>query len=154
MESEPAAQNHTTKFVTVGLLRWLGTAILAVLFYLLIRLHQGRTLTSGQKTIFDALVVAISLALGLNSAASLRHIAMHAKRWVESRRHVEVKEVCRFPSPLPPPRCGRATLMCGQIEVHSFVALLQLLLRTPVLLLKVACILWLLLNLVGLGTPS
>ena len=92
-ESE-TTQNNTSKFITVGLLRWLGTAILAVLFYLDIFFHQGRTLTSGEKTIFDSLVVAISLALGLNSAASLRHIAMYAKCWFEGRRHVAVKDVC------------------------------------------------------------
>ena len=97
-QGEAAPQNPTIKFVIVGLIRWLGTALLAVLFYLNIFFHQGRTLTSGQKTVFDALVVAISLALGLNSAASLRHIAMHAKRWVEERRQVEVKDVC---APLP-----------------------------------------------------
>ena len=86
-------KGRPTRFIVVGLLRLLGTAILAVLFYLLIRFHQDRTLTSGQKTIFDALVVAISLALGLNSAASLRHIAIHAKRWFDGRRNTRVTEV-------------------------------------------------------------
>jgi len=37
----------------------------------------------GTKSSFDVLVVAVSLALGLNSAASLRHIAMRAMRRFE-----------------------------------------------------------------------
>lgn len=84
---------RTTGFIIVGLLRFLGTAVLAVLFYLIIRLHQERTLTSGEKSIFDALVVAVSLTLGLNSAASLRHIALYARRWFVEKRRVHVKEV-------------------------------------------------------------
>jgi hypothetical protein len=88
-------KGRPARFIVVGLLRLLGTAILAVLFYLLIRFYQDRTLASGQKTIFDALVVAISLALGLNSAASLRHIAIHAKRWFDGRRNTRVTEVRR-----------------------------------------------------------
>lgn len=84
---------RTTGFVIVGLLRFLGTAVLAVLFYVIIRLHQGRTLTSGEKSIFDALIVAVSLTLGLNSAASLRHIALYATRWFAEKRRIHVKEV-------------------------------------------------------------
>ena len=84
---------RTTGFVVVGLLRFLCTAILAALFYLIIRLHQGRTLTSGQKSIFDALTVAVSLTLGLNSAASLRHIALYARRWFVDKRRLHIKEV-------------------------------------------------------------
>jgi len=88
-------QNHSTtaKFMAVGILRWLGTAVLAVLFYVIILLHQDRTLTSGQKSTFDALVVAVSLALGLNSAASLRHIAVYANRWFKGGQDVKLKEV-------------------------------------------------------------
>ncbi|KAH6649359.1 hypothetical protein F5144DRAFT_607547 [Chaetomium tenue] len=126
---------RTAGFLRVGLLRFLGTAILAVLFYLIIRLHQDRTLTSGRKSIFDALVVAVSLTLGLNSAASLRHIALYARRWFVEKRRVHVKE----------------------IEVHSFVALLGLLIRTPAPILKFACAIWLLLNLaiqVGIAAVS
>lgn len=40
--------------------KWIATAILAILFHLRIRFHKGRTLTSGQKTVFDSLVVAIT----------------------------------------------------------------------------------------------
>src|SRR5689334_6390104 len=85
--------NHVRKFVWVGTLRWLGTAVLAVVFYIIILLHHDRTLTSTQKSIFDALIVAVSLALGLNSAASLRHIAVYTKHRLEGRPHDDGKEV-------------------------------------------------------------
>ncbi|KAK4142232.1 uncharacterized protein C8A04DRAFT_13395 [Dichotomopilus funicola] len=93
--SAQAEQTSTTKFLLVGLLRFLGTAVLAVLFYIIIRQYQGRTLTSGDKSIFDTLVVAVSLTLGLNSAASLRHIALFARGWYAETRRVHVKEFRR-----------------------------------------------------------
>ncbi|KAK0617662.1 hypothetical protein B0T14DRAFT_569149 [Immersiella caudata] len=103
-EQQGGGGGERPKFIIVGLLRWLGTAVLVALFYLSSTFTRAASWTSGQKAIFDWLVVTSSLALGLNSATSLRHIAI-------------------------------------------FVALLQLLFRTSVLLIKVNCILWLLLNL-------
>ena len=112
------------RFLMLGLLRWAGTAALSGLYYLAIRLHQNRTLSQGQKSAFDAIVVGISIALGLNIAASLREIAIYMRWWFLGKRQIHIRE----------------------IEVHSLMALVGLLWRSPAPSLKIVCLVWILLN--------
>jgi hypothetical protein len=69
------------------------TLILSGLYYLSIRLYRGRTLSLGQKSVFDAIIVAISIALGLNIASALKEVAIHTRWWFLSKRHLHIKEV-------------------------------------------------------------
>jgi len=81
------------RFLMFGLLRWAGTAALSGLYYLAIRLHQNRTLSQGQKSAFDAIIVGISIALGLNIAASLREIAIYMRWWFLGKKQIHIREV-------------------------------------------------------------
>ena len=83
----------TAKFTLYGLLRWAGSVVLSILYYIAIRLHQDRTLSHGQKAGFDAIIVSISIALGLNIAAGLREVAIHMRLWFLGRRDLHIRQV-------------------------------------------------------------
>ncbi|KAK0654745.1 hypothetical protein B0T16DRAFT_256 [Cercophora newfieldiana] len=117
-------RESTARFLMFGVLRWFGTATLSGLYYLAIRLHQDRTLSRGQKSAFDAIVVGLSIALGLNIAASLREMAIYMRWWFLGKRQIHIRE----------------------IEVHSLIALVGLLWRSPAPSLKIVCLVWILLN--------
>ena len=83
----------TTNFFIFGFLRWLASAAFCGFYYLAIRLYEGRTLSPGQKSMFDGIIVGVSLAIGLNVAAGLKEIAMHLRWWFLARRQTHVREV-------------------------------------------------------------
>ena len=85
------------QFILSGTLRWLVGAALGTLFYITLWLHQGRTLSLRQKSVFDAIIVGISIALGLNFAASLREIAIYMRWWFFARKQIHIREASLCP---------------------------------------------------------
>ncbi len=121
-----AKDDLVRRFLWLGSIRWITSVALAIVYWIVIRVHQFRTLTSNQKSVFDAVIVALSLALGLNIATALRDVALHMRLWFLDKKQVHIREV----------------------EVHSFMSLLALLWRAPGLALKAVCAWWLITNLV------
>lgn len=70
----PERRPETKDSVLKGLLRWLITALLCGLYYPVIRLYEGRTLSPGAKYIFDWIVIGLSVLVGLNMASSYKEI--------------------------------------------------------------------------------
>lgn len=91
--SGPPKSRFTARFLTSGLLRWAISALLSGLYYVVIRLYQDRTLSPGEKSTFDAIIVAVSLALGLNIAAALNSTALHLRWWFLGKRRMHIREV-------------------------------------------------------------
>ena len=83
----------TERFLLWGGLRWFLAATLSVLYYVVILLHQGHIVTSGQKSILDALLVGLSVAMGLNIATALKEIATHMRWWFLDTRQTDIHEV-------------------------------------------------------------
>jgi len=65
--------------------------------YGVIYYYQSRSLMNKvQKNTFNTLTTAISIALGLNIASSLKSMAIDARWWILSQRRRPVREVyCR-----------------------------------------------------------
>ncbi|KAK0725847.1 hypothetical protein B0H67DRAFT_571715 [Lasiosphaeris hirsuta] len=119
------AQGFTRRFVWAGVVRWLTGALFSALYYIAIWLYSGRTLSMDQKSTFDALVVAISIALGLNLAGSLKETAIHMRWWF----------------------LGKGYTIVDEIELHSLMSLAGVLWRSPQPAVKTVCALWIVLNL-------
>lgn len=77
-----------------GFLRFLITVILIVALYEVIWSYNSYPLLrTDQKRVFNFLVTAFSLALGLNLASSLKSIAVKARWWILSWRKRPLDEV-------------------------------------------------------------
>jgi len=50
-----------------------------------------------QKSVFDAIILGISIALGLNFAASLREIAIYMRWWFFARKEIHIREASLCP---------------------------------------------------------
>jgi hypothetical protein len=91
--SPETSRTLTKRFLLWGGLRWLLAATLSVLYYVVILRYQGHTLTSGQKSILDALFVGLSVAMGLNIATALKEIATHMRCWFSDILQTDIREV-------------------------------------------------------------
>jgi hypothetical protein len=93
INDKTSRKKHIERFLLWGGLRWLLAATLSFLYYIVIRLYQGHTLTSRQKSILDALFVGLSIAMGLNIATALKQIATHMRWWFLDTRRTDFYEV-------------------------------------------------------------
>jgi hypothetical protein len=84
----------TKAFIFKGLLRWFITALLCGMYYLMVKVYEGRTLSPNDKSVFDWLTIAVTLALGLNMASSYKEIGLHMKSWFYVKRGVTIRDVC------------------------------------------------------------
>jgi hypothetical protein len=68
------------KLLLPGMVRWVITLLLMAGFYLAIWSYQERVISPTTKSIFDAIIVGISIAFSLNIGSSLKAIALDL-RW-------------------------------------------------------------------------
>lgn len=89
---------HNKSFIKLllpGTVRWVISLLLMVGFYLAIWSYQERVISAATKSIFDAIIVGISIALSLNIASSLKAVALDLRWWVLSIKRRASKEVQR-----------------------------------------------------------
>ena len=93
----PQEFDHRKQFIDLfvhGLLRFLITVVLIIILYQIIWSYsQYPMLDSSQKRVFNFLVTALSLALGLNLASSLKSVAVKARWWILSWKKRPLHEV-------------------------------------------------------------
>ena len=83
------------RLLLTGLARWLITAALIGAMYRVIYYYSSLPLmSSAQAKTFNALTTAISIALGLNIASSLKSMALDARWWILSQRRRPLGDVC------------------------------------------------------------
>lgn len=63
-------------------------------FVLAIHFYQGRVLSDNDKSIFESIIVTLSLVVGLNIASALKDIAKHMRWWFLSLKRRDLSEVC------------------------------------------------------------
>lgn len=80
-------------FAVAGLIKWLITALLLMGFVLTVHFYQGKVLSNNDKSIFDSIVVTLSLVVGLNIASALKDIAKHMRWWFLSLKRRDLSEV-------------------------------------------------------------
>lgn len=88
-------------FVVSGLIRWLITALLLMGFVLAVHFYQGRVLNNNDKSIFESIIVTLSLVVGLNIASALKDIAKHMRWWFLSLKRRNLSEVREIPLVTP-----------------------------------------------------
>jgi hypothetical protein len=86
-------------FVIAGFIKWLITAVLLMGFVLAIYFYQGRVLSDNDKSIFDSIIVTLSLVVGLNIASALKDIARQMRWWFLSLTRRDLPEVRAFELP-------------------------------------------------------
>lgn len=80
-------------FAVAGLIKWLITAVLLMGFVLTVHFYSGRVLSNDDKSIFESIVVTLSLVVGLNIASALKDIAKHMRWWFLSLKRRDLSEV-------------------------------------------------------------
>jgi len=123
------------RLVIPGVLRWFVSALCVGGFVLLVQFYEGWVLSPHDKTVFEALLTALSLALGLNIASALKSIALQTRWWLLSHKRRSEKEV-------------RMILNCD-----SLMELFKLSWTAAGLWTKIMSILWIGLNLVKNNLP-
>lgn len=83
-------------FAVTGLIKWLITALLLMGFVLTVHFYSGRVLSNNDKSIFESIVVTLSLVVGLNIASALKDIAKHMRWWFLSLKRKEFSEVYKI----------------------------------------------------------
>lgn len=84
-------------FAIVGLIRWLITALLLMGFVLAVHFYQGKVLDNNDKSIFESIIVTLSLIVGLNIASALKDIAKQMRWWFLSLKRRDLSEVRDIP---------------------------------------------------------
>lgn len=64
-------------------------------FVLAVHFYQGRVLNNNDKSIFESIIVTLSLVVGLNIASALKDIAKHMRWWFLSLKRRDLSEVCK-----------------------------------------------------------
>lgn len=85
--------NRLGGFAVTGLVKWLITALLLMGFVLAVHFYQGRVLSDNDKSIFESIIVTLSLVVGLNIASALKDIAKHMRWWFLSLKRRDLSEV-------------------------------------------------------------
>lgn len=88
---------NTTSILLYGLVRCIITWFLIAGFYLSFWWYKNKVISPGEKTMFDAVNVVLSIAFGLNIASSLKEIALYFRWWIldyRRRPSQEVKSLC------------------------------------------------------------
>ncbi|KAJ0117022.1 hypothetical protein J7T55_003438 [Diaporthe amygdali] len=115
-------------FAIVGLIRWLITALLLMGFVLAVHFYQGKVLDNNDKSIFESIIVTLSLIVGLNIASALKDIAKHMRWWFLSLKRRDLSEVELI------------------LQSDSLVNVTKLIWRSSSSVTKMVCLTWLLLN--------
>ena len=89
---------YLQSFIVIGLIRCLLSSMLAAGFCIAIGKYQGFVLNPLEKSVFEAIIVALSLALGLNIASALKETAIHMRWWFLSMKKRPFKEVALPPT--------------------------------------------------------
>lgn len=94
------------KLCLTSLVRWLMTAALAASAYCVLWSYSSRAaMASTKKKEFNTLIIALSIALGLNIASSLKANVSELRWWLLSLRECAPREVCMRHGPATPFRC-------------------------------------------------
>lgn len=67
-------------------------------FVLAVHFYQGRVLSNNDKSIFESIIVTLSLVVGLNIASALKDIAKHMRWWFLNLKRRNLSEVCELDS--------------------------------------------------------
>lgn len=93
-------KNQFKRLILACLVRWVMTVLLVVGAYLVLwRYSVKEAMLSNKKKEFNTLIIAISIALGLNIASSMKHMVRELRWWVLSWYEWtprEVKQKLRF----------------------------------------------------------
>jgi len=85
------------KLLSHNLARWLVTAALCAAIYAILYSYSSRgAMLARKKKEFNTLIIALTIALGLNIAASLSANAGELRWWILSRRKYSPREVRIF----------------------------------------------------------
>lgn len=63
------------------------------MYYLIVKVYEGRTLSPNAKSVFDWLTIGVTLILGLNMASSYKEIGLHMKPWFYAKSGVNIRDV-------------------------------------------------------------
>lgn len=101
------AKNHThlarnfgpfkqlLRLLSWGLARFIVTGILVGGLYVTLWTFQAKSvMDETQKKLFNTIVTALSMALGINIASSFKNVAIDTRWWFLSRKRRPLKEVC------------------------------------------------------------
>lgn len=78
-------RNQFKRLLLACMLRWFMTAVLVMGTYLVLwRYSREAAMISAKKKEFNTLIIALSIALGLNIASSLKHLVRELRWWVLS----------------------------------------------------------------------
>ncbi|UKZ88797.1 uncharacterized protein TrAFT101_004531 [Trichoderma asperellum] len=78
-------RNQLKRLLFACLVRWFMTAVLVMGTYLVLwRYSRKAAMISNKKKEFNTLIIALSIALGLNIASSLKHLVRELRWWVLS----------------------------------------------------------------------
>lgn len=78
-------KNQFKRLILACLVRWVMTVLLVVGAYLVLwRYSAKEAMLSNKKKEFNTLIIAISIALGLNIASSMKHMVRELRWWVLS----------------------------------------------------------------------
>lgn len=78
-------RNQLKRLLFACLVRWFMTALLVMGTYLVLwRYSRKAAMISNKKKEFNTLIIALSIALGLNIASSLKHLVRELRWWVLS----------------------------------------------------------------------
>lgn len=83
------------KYAFPGLVSCAISWILIASFYVLVWLHKDRVISPHTKSAFDAAIVGLGIAFGLNVASGLKGIALDLRWWILNSRKRSGHEVCR-----------------------------------------------------------
>jgi hypothetical protein len=93
MRSNSALKSNFIQLFLHGLARCIISWILIASFYISLWMYKDRVISPERKSGFDAITVALSIALGLNIASSLKSIALDLRWWILSKRRRPSQEV-------------------------------------------------------------
>jgi hypothetical protein len=90
----PVVTKNDIKHALPGLVSCAISWLLIASFYTLVWLHKDRVISPHTKSTFDAVVVGLGIAFGLNIASGLKGIALDLRWWILNRRKRLSHEVC------------------------------------------------------------
>jgi hypothetical protein len=93
MKSNSGLKSNFIQLSLRGLARCVISWVLIAGFYISLWMYKDRVISPERKSGFDAITVALSIALGLNIASSLKSIALDLRWWVLGKRRRPSKEV-------------------------------------------------------------
>jgi hypothetical protein len=143
------------KLLFKGFLRFFITITLtATLLWTIFGYAKKPVMVDKQKRVFNTLVIALSMSLGIAIASSFKEVAINIRWWVLSRRKRPLSEVSAIvPSKT---RVGAYTLQVDAIlEAGSLTSLTVLAVKSTRNLkpkIAIICLLWVLINIVGAVT--